>query len=266
MLTLWARSSPRGLFPVHILCYVLSAPGAPRSRPRPLAEEEGLQRIALESWMRKKARRGFVKKPWLNRYVVILPQRRVLAYYAGVAESRLGNIPLDEHAAIPFEAITRVVVPSRDKHDGFRFNVHVRQPKDTRYPRSFTQAAGTPGSTLSLPEEDIVFAFLAPDVTVRGAPGRRQPPVAGRRCHVSPPAPALPPSAGAARVCAVPDSSHGKGWRGRGGPAKRHGRGGRRRGHAVSVRACEDRGETVSLGVRLARVCVRASVSLLNAV
>jgi len=77
---------------------------------------------------------------WQDRYLVLYPAEGELRYYAGVRESRFGNVPLDERASIPIESITQVTTPAREQSfDGRRFDVHFKrwgQGRGAKMPRS----------------------------------------------------------------------------------------------------------------------------------
>lgn len=102
--------------------------------PRPgLAKDLGLE-VDMEGWVTKATTEN--GKPtsftffWQKRYLVLYSAECELRYYAGVRESRFGNVPLDERACIPIESISHITTPPRDdplSFDSKAFNIHFKR-------------------------------------------------------------------------------------------------------------------------------------------
>ncbi len=90
--------------------------------------------ILLEGFLYKFAPESVKGVRWHKRYFVLYAASCELRYYKSCVKSAWGNIPIEERGSIPLCLVKEIIIPSKAKWKGTRFDVTVLHNGEGRYP------------------------------------------------------------------------------------------------------------------------------------
>ncbi len=90
--------------------------------------------ILLEGFLYKFAPEAVKGVRWHKRYFVLYAASCELRYYKSCVKSAWGNIPIEERGSIPLRLVREIIIPSKAKWKGTRFDVTVLHNGEGKYP------------------------------------------------------------------------------------------------------------------------------------